>query len=243
MGQLFLWPWAQNVGTFPEMVRVPKAKGYSLNRHPSGPENWPFFQRSHACAWQCCTLKCSATRPAFSPVRNISRLFYFVFLLCQNQFQSRYSRQKWRQLTAWTLDWRISQLIAGESTLRSGTCFGTFLRLHFQSSLWQVRNENSEENEKKETTYTPPFQFRHWTCVVHIPGNTMGNPFFATTWMYGFVAFCFHLESCSVKVCLNWCRKLTEHFDTKYGWIEDDCGKNCRQKLGPLGCPFRLEYG
>ena len=36
--------------------------------------------------------------------------------------------------------------------------------------------------------------------------------------------------------------KLTEHFGTKYGWIEDDCGKNCRLKLGPLGCPFRLEW-
>ena len=38
-------------------------------------------------------------------------------------------------------------------------------------------------------TYTPLFQFRHWTCLVRIPGNTMENPFFATTWMYGFCGF------------------------------------------------------
>ena len=141
------------------------------------------------CMWQCRTLKCSATHPAFSPVRNISRLFYFIFLLCQNQFQSQHSRRKWQPLRAWTLGQWISQLIAGESTLRSDACFGTFLWLRFRSSLRQVCNEDGEENEKKETTYTPPFQFRHWTCLVCILGNTMGNPFFATTWMYGFCGF------------------------------------------------------
>ena len=123
---------------------------YSLNRHPSGPENWPFFQRSHVCTWQCRTLKCSATHPAFSPVRNISRLFYFIFLLCQNQFQLRHSGRKWWPLTAWTLGRRISQLIAGGSTWRSGACFGTFLRLRFQRSLRQVRDKDSEENEKRK---------------------------------------------------------------------------------------------
>ena len=144
------------------------------------------------CTWQCRTLKCSATHPAFSPVRNISRLFYFIFLLCQNQFQSRHSRRKRRPLRASTLSRRISQFIAGESTLRSGACFGMFLQLHFQSSLRQVRDEDSEENEKKETTYTPPFQFRLWTCLVHIPGKTMGNPFFCdylNVWILWLSAF------------------------------------------------------
>ena len=63
---------------------------YSLNGHPSRPENRPFFQHSHVCTWQCHTLKCSATHPVFSPARNISRLFYVIFLLCtmnQNQLQ------------------------------------------------------------------------------------------------------------------------------------------------------------
>ena len=105
------------------------------------------------------TLKCSATHPAFSPVRNISRLFYVIFLLCQNQFQSRHSRRKWRPLTAWTLGRRISQLIAGESTWRSGACFGTFLRLRFQSSLRQVRDEDSKENGKKKRPTHPSSSF------------------------------------------------------------------------------------
>ena len=52
---------------------------YSLNGHPSRPENWPFFQHSHVCTWQCRTLKCSATHLAFSPV---SRLF-LVFCCAQ----------------------------------------------------------------------------------------------------------------------------------------------------------------
>ena len=46
---------------------------YSLNRHPSGLENWLFFERSHVCTWQCHTLTCSATHPVFSPVSR----FYF----------------------------------------------------------------------------------------------------------------------------------------------------------------------
>ena len=165
------------------------------------------------CTWQCRTLKCSATHLAFSPVRNISRLFYFIFLLFQNQFQSWHSRWKWRPLTAWTLGRWISQLIAGGSIWRGGACFGTFLRLRFQSSLRQVRDEDSDE--KKETTYTPPFQFRHWTCLVRIPGNTMGNPFLATTWMYGFCGFLLSfgaMESCSVTVCLNRRRKVNWTF-------------------------------
>ena len=33
------------------------------------------------------------------------------------------------------------------------------------------------KNEKKEMAYTPPSQISHWTCVIRIPGNTMGNPF------------------------------------------------------------------
>ena len=214
---------------------------YSLNGHPSRPENWPFFQCSHVCTWQCHTLNCSATHLAFSPVRNISRLFFFFFLLCRNQFQSRHSRRKWQPLSAWTLGRRISQLIAGESTLRSGACFGTFLQLCFQSSLRQVRNENSEENEKKETIYTPPFQFRHWTCPVCIPGNTMGNPFFCdylNVWILWLSAFMW--SPAQWKSAWTDVGNLTEHFDTKYGSIEDDCGKNCRQKLGPLACQFRL---
>ena len=162
------------------------------------------------------------THPAFSPVRNISRLFYFIFLLCQNQFQLWHSRRKWRPLTAWTLGQRISQLLAGESTLRSGACFGTFLQLHFRSSLRQVGDEDSEENKKKETTYTSPFQFRHWTCLVRIPGNTMGNPFLGTTWMYGFCGFLLSfgvLLSQSVKVCLNWRRKVNWTFSYQI-WVD-----------------------
>ena len=134
-------------------------------------------------------IKMFSDSPGVQSCKKYIQITYVIFLLCQNQFQSQHSRRKWRPLTAWTLGQQFSQLTVGESTLQSGACFGTFLRLCFQSSLWQVRDENSKENGKKETTYTLLFQFRHWTCLVHIPGNTMGNPFLATTWMYGFCGF------------------------------------------------------
>ena len=213
---------------------------YSLNGHPSGPENWPFFQRSQVCTWQCRTLKCSATHPAFSPVRNISRLFYFIFLLCQNQFQLQHSRRKRRPLRASTLSRRISQLIVGELTLRSGACFGTFLRLRFRSSLRQVRDEDSEENEKKETTYTPPFQFHLWTCLVRIPGKTMpwGILFLRLLECMDFVAFRFHLESCSVKVFLNWHRKVNWTFWYQIwvdrGWLRTKLPPKARSAWMPV---------
>ena len=81
---------------------------YNLSGHPSGPENWPFFQRSHVCTWQLCrTSKSSATHPAFSPVRNVSRLFF----CCAQWAKICYSRgtadEKWRPLTVWTLGQRI----------------------------------------------------------------------------------------------------------------------------------------
>ena len=200
-----------------------------------------FFQRSHVCTWQCCTLKCSATHPAFSPVRNISRLFYFIFLLCQNQFQLRHSRQKWWPLTAWTWGWWISQLIVGESTLRSGACFGTFLQLHFQSSLQQVHDENSEENERKRNDLHTPIPVSPLDLCSPHSGKYRGESFFCdylNVWILWLSAFIW--SPAQWKSAWTDAGKLTEHFDTKYGWIEDDCGKSCRQKLGLLGCPFRL---
>ena len=170
------------------------------------------------CTWQCGTLKCSATHPAFSPVRNISRLLYFIFLLCQNQFQSRHSRRKWRPLTAWTVGRRISQLTAGQSTLRSGACFETFLQLRFQSSLWQVGDENSEENEKKKRP-THPVPVSPLDLSSPHSGKHHRESFFCDylnvwiLWLSGSdFNFCFHLESCSVKVCLNWRRKVNWTF-------------------------------
>ena len=188
-------------------------------------------------------MKCSATHPAFSPVRNISRLFYFIFLRCQNQFQSQHSRRKWRPLTAWTLGQWISQLIAGESTFQSGTCFGTFLRLHFWSTLQQVCDEYNEK-KKRPTHPLPSFAIGLVKFAFQeIPWPCHGESFFCdylNVWILWLCAFIW--SPAQWKSAWTDVEKLTEHFGTKYGWIEDDCGKTCHLKLGPLGCPFRLEY-
>ena len=96
-----LWPTRRKSGRFASIITLFSVQvhrflavfrasfmviHYSLNRYPSGPENWPFFQRSHMYTWQCCTLKCSATHPAFSPVRNVTRLFYFILFCCCAQW-------------------------------------------------------------------------------------------------------------------------------------------------------------
>ena len=66
----------------------------------------------------------------------------------------------------------------------------------------------------------------------------LGNPLFATTWMYGFCGFVLSLESCMLSEGLPelTLKSLTEHLGTKYltiaRWIEDDCGKDCCLKLG-----------
>ena len=100
---------------------------YSPSGHPSGPENWPVFQWSHACTWQCHTLKCSATHLVFNIVRNVSRLFF----CCAQQAKICYSHgtadDKWWPLTLWTLGQWISQLIARESD-QHGAYFETFLK-------------------------------------------------------------------------------------------------------------------
>ena len=54
-------------------------------------------------------------------------------------------------------------------------------------------------------------------------------------WLYAFVWSPVQLKSAWTDS-----RKITEHFGTKYGWIEDACGKNHHLKLGPLGCPLGL---
>ena len=59
------------------------SRQYRLSGHSSRPENWLCFQRSHMCTWQCRTLKCSATRPAFSSVRNVSRLCFLPCTMSQ----------------------------------------------------------------------------------------------------------------------------------------------------------------
>ena len=94
-----------------------------------------------------------------------------------------------------------------------------------------------------KTICTALSQFCHWTCIVHIPGNTMGNSFFTTTWTYGFCGFVLSFGTpAQWKSAWTDARMLTKHFDTKYGWIQDDCGKNRRLKLGLLGGPLSLYY-
>ena len=188
---------------------------------PSGPENWPFFQ-PFACVYvvNVVTLKCLATHPAFSPVRNVSRLFYFIFLLCQNQFQSWHSRWKWRPLRAWTLGRRMSQLIAGESTLQSGACFGTFLWLCFRSSLRQVRDEDSEENEKKRNDLHTPVPVSPLDLASPHSGKYHGESFFCdylNVWILWLSAFIW--SPAQWKSAWTDAGKLTEHFDTKI-WVD-----------------------
>ena len=65
---------SQNPDT--KTTKCRKRPPYSLTGHPSRPQNWPFSQHSHVCTWQCCTLQCSATHPVFSPVRNVTSLFF-----------------------------------------------------------------------------------------------------------------------------------------------------------------------
>ena len=84
---------------------------YSLSGHPSRPENWRFFQCSPMCTWQCCTLKCSATHPAFNPVRNVSRLFFCCAQWAKICYSCGTADKKWWPLTTWTSGQQISQLI------------------------------------------------------------------------------------------------------------------------------------
>ena len=98
-------------------------------------------------------------------------------------------------------------------------------------------------SKSMEMTCTPPSQFHHWTCIVNIPGNTIGNPFLATTWRYGLrgCLCAFSWSPAQGKSAWTDTEKLTEHFGTKYGWTEDYCEKNRCLKLGLLGCPLRLQ--
>ena len=199
--------------------------GYSLNGHPSGPENWLFFQCSHMCTWQHRTSKCPVTHPVFSSVRNISRLFYFIFLLCtmnQNQFQPRHSRRKWRPLTGWTLGQWISQLIAGESILRSGVCFKTFLHLRVSSNLRQVRDENNEEKWQRRNDLHTPVPVSPLDLSGPHSGKHHGESFlcdYLNVWVLWLCAFIW--SPAQWKSAWTDAGKLTEHFGTKYGWIED----------------------
>ena len=88
--------------------------------------------------------------------------------------------------------------------------------------------------------YTPPFQFRHWTCLVRIPGNTVGNPFFCNylnVWILWLSAFIW--SPAQWKSAWTDAGKLTEHFDTKYGWKEDDCGKKLPPKARSAWMPVQ----
>ena len=89
----------------------------------------------------------------------------------------------------------------------------------FQSSLWQVRDENREENEKKETTYTAFWE---------IPWGIFFCDYL-NVWILGLSAFIW--SPAQWKSAWTDAGKLTEHFDTKYGWIEDDCKKKLPPKV------------
>ena len=200
---------------------------YSLNGHPSGPENWPFFQRSRVCTWQCRALKCSATHPAFSPVRNISRLFYFIFLLCQNQFQSRHSRRKWRPLTAWTLGRRISQLsinCGGSQHCEVARALERFYDYVSKVACGRWAMKIAKKMKKRNDLHTPVPVSPLDLSSSH-SGKHHGESFFLRLLeCMDFVAFCLHLESCSVKVCLNWRRTVNWTFWYQIwvdrGWLE-----------------------
>ena len=99
----------------------------------------------------------------------------------------------------------------------------------------------TKKNEKKRNDLHTPVPVSPLNLSSLHSGKYHGESFFCdylNVWILWLCAFIW--SPAQWKPAWTDARKLTEHFGTKYGWIEDDCGKNCHQKLGPLGCPFRL---
>ena len=69
-----------------------------------------------------------------------------------------------------------------------------------------------KKNSKKETICTPRLSFAIglvWSAFRAIPWGILSLRLLECM---DFVALCFHFESCSVKVCLNWRRKVNWTF-------------------------------
>ena len=80
-------------------------------------------------------IKMFSDSPGIQSYKKYIQIILFYFSAVPKSVPVVAQQTKMAAIDSLNLGRRLSQLIAGESTLQSGACFGTFLRLHFQSSL------------------------------------------------------------------------------------------------------------
>ena len=185
---------------------------YSLNGHPSRPENWRFFQRSHVYV-ALSYIKMFSNSPGVQSCKKYIQIILFYFSAVPKSVPVMALQTKWQPLTAWTLGQRISQSIGGGGG--SQHCEVACVLERFYDYVSTVtcgrRAMKITKKMKERNDLHTPIPVSSLTLSSLHSGKYHGESFFCNylnVWILWLCAFI----SCSVKVCLNWRRKVNWTF-------------------------------
>ena len=137
----------------PAIVTLLITLHYSLNGHPSGPENWPSFSTFAHMYAAMSYIKMFSDSPSVQYCKKCIQIIFRCVQQAKICYSCSKADEKWWPLTVWTLGQTISQLIAGELD-QHGACFGMFLKVYLVAGTWWPKSITCHRTDHLHTTFS-----------------------------------------------------------------------------------------